>query len=254
MGPAWRRRAWGHGGREGLRAFVPAGSGPVWGGGAAARRPGPAPPHPASGSGLLARAALCPGDEGLPQPPLPDKRIVRASAGPQATRLSPRRDPLLSPLQYAHLPRHRDLTRRSGPHLRHPTWPRRGRPQQQQRPLEAPGPAHGAAATAAAARSRPGTCTSRAAGPAPESGPAPGPAHCAPGWAWRRLRGGPGTGAERPGQCGEREDWSADGARTGEGGAQDRGRTGERGLGVSVTASWEPVGADLGEWKVGRVV
>lgn len=42
-------------------------------------------------------------------------------------------------------------------------------------------------------------------------------------------------------------------ARTGVG-EQDSMRTRARGQGVSVTASWEPVGEDLGERKVVRVV
>ena len=173
---------------RGLRPFVPAairacaGLGGLRHGGRACA------PSPARGSRLAAPGPRCALSRGGGPGPAP--RALFGLCGPATARLSPRRASRPVPASRP----------TSAPD---PTWPRRGRPQQQQRPLEAPGPAHGAAA-AAAARSRPGTCTARAARPAPR---APPPAR-------------PGGGAPRPGR-----------GRRGGGGGEKRGGPGQRGRG-----------------------
>lgn len=184
-GAASRRPAWGWSGVSGPLSLPRSGSVRGWGlrhGGRACA------PSPARGSRLAAPGPRCALSRGGGPGPAP--RALFGLCGPATARLSPRRASRPVPASRP----------TSAPD---PTWPRRGRPQQQQRPLEAPGPAHGAAA-AAAARSRPGTCTARAARPAPR---APPPAR-------------PGGGAPRPGR-----------GRRGGGGGEKRGGPGQRGRG-----------------------
>lgn len=254
MGPAWRRRAWGHGGEGGSQGLCPRGIRACagWGGcgtAAGARAPPPRQrlraPGPrcalsrrrGSPAAPTPRQAHC---SGLCRPP-GDPAVTAARPPPQPTAIRtppsssrsnpPTRPPPPSP--YLAPPRpptaaaaatgsagpgpwcRRHRRRRSLP-ARHLHLPRR-RPRPRVRPRPRPRPLRawvGVASTEGRAR---------------DGG--------------REARTMRGEGGRERGR----------GAHRG-GGAQNRGRTGERGLGVSVTASWEPVGADLGEWKVGRVV